>query len=211
MLKGPVISLSLPKSGTTTLAHALRHAGLKVADWRIRPQQTEDKALQGQLIAPLVYEDYFEHGDPLRRLRAFDAVTEMSAINNQLSFWPQCDAGLLMAIEKHYPHVRFLLSVRSPASVAGSMMGWNTLGSRRLPENDVPGLPRPFGSDVAHLQRWIESHYAFCLRVFRGRQNFLAYRLEDPEAPKKIGAFLGLDLPWWGKANVNRGTEEAEA
>ncbi|NNE52379.1 MAG: sulfotransferase family protein [Sulfitobacter sp.] len=210
-MKGPVISLSLPKSGTTTLAHALRAAGLKVADWRIRPQQTDDPSLQGHLIAPLLYEDYFEHGDPLRRLRGFDAVTEMNAVNNQLSLWPQCDAGLLMAIEKHYPEVKFVLSVRDPGKVAQSMMGWNTLGSKRLPENDVPGLPRPYGADVRHLKRWIECHYAFCVRVFRGRPNFLAYRLEDPEAPQKIGRFLGIDLPWWGKVNTNTKRADEEA
>lgn len=203
MLKGPVISLSLPKSGTTTLAHALRHAGLKVADWRIREGESADPALVNQLVAPLIYQDYFDHGDPLRRLHEFDAVTEMSAVNNQMSFWPQCDAGLLMAIERRHPGVRFLLSVRDPGRVAQSMIGWNSLGRRRLPGNDVPGLPRPFGSEPIHLVRWIESHYAFCLRAFRGMPHFLAYRLEDPAARERISNFLEIDLPWWGKANAN--------
>ncbi|MDF1727370.1 MAG: sulfotransferase family protein [Sulfitobacter sp.] len=203
MLEGPVISLSLPKSGTTTLAHALRHAGLKVADWRIRPAQTEDVNLQGKHVGPLIYEDYFNHGDPLRRLHEFDAVTEMNVINNSMSLWPQCDAGLLMAIERHHPKVKFLLSVREPGKVATSMKGWNSLGSRRLPQNDVPGLPRPYGEEVRHLTRWIESHYAFCIRAFRGQPNFLAYRLEDPDARQKISAFLEIDLPWWGQANAN--------
>lgn len=83
------------------------------------------------------------------------------------------------------------------------MMGWNTLGKRRLPENDVPGLPRPFGTSEAHLARWVESHYAFCQRFFRGSPNFLAYSLEDPGAQAKIGDFLGRPLPWWGQANKN--------
>ena len=199
----PIISLSLPKSGTTTLAHALRHAGLKVADWKIRRGQTKDENLQGQLLAPILYEDYFETGDPLRRLGAFQAFTEMNAINNTMSFWPQTDSGLITAIERHHPKAKFLLSVREPHRVAQSMLGWNSLGRRRLPENDVPGLPRPFGTDVHHLTRWIESHYAFCARCFRGTPNFLAYRLEDPQAREKISVFLGLDLPWWGRVNAN--------
>ena len=37
-----VINLGLPKSGTTTLARALRKAGLHVADHRIKPVQTDD-------------------------------------------------------------------------------------------------------------------------------------------------------------------------
>ena len=198
----PIISLSLPKSGTTTLAHALRHAGLKVADWKIRRGQTKDENLQGQLLAPILYEDYFETGDPLRRLGAFQAFTEMNAINNTMSFWPQTDSGLITAIERHHPKAKFLLSVREPHRVAQSMLGWNSLGRRRLPENDVPGLPR-FGTDVRHLTRWIESHYAFCARCFRGTPNFLAYRLEDPQAREKISVFLGLDLPWRGRVNAN--------
>jgi hypothetical protein len=203
VLSGPVISLSLPKSGTTTLARALQAAGLRVADWRIRPRQTEDPDLRRRLVAPILYEDYFTHGDPLRRLSDFDAVTEMSAVNRDMSFWPQCDAGLIAAIEAHHPGVRFVLSLRAPEAVAQSMLGWNNLGTRRLPGNDIPGLPRPYGRTAAELARWVAGHHAFCTRLFDGRDNFLTYRLEDPDAPRRIGDFLGLELPWWGTANAN--------
>ena len=80
----PIISLSLPKSGTTTLADALREAGLKVADWRIRRHETDTLAIQDQLVAQLMYEDYFDSGDPLARLGEFDAITEMNAVNKNV-------------------------------------------------------------------------------------------------------------------------------
>lgn len=204
MIKTPIISLSLPKSGTTTLAHALRQAGLSVADWRIRRHETETVALQGQLIATLMYEDYFDSGDPLARLGEFHAITEMNAVNKALSLWPQTDSGILAAIQEHHPDVRFVLSMRDPEKVAQSMMSWNNLGKKRLPGADVPGLPRPYGSDISDLVRWIKGHYAFCETVFRGNPNFLAYDLEDPDVQSKIGHFLHLELPWWGKQNTTK-------
>ena len=201
----PIISLSLPKSGTTTLADALREAGLRVADWRIRRHETDTVAIQDQLVAQLMYEDYFDSGDPLARLGEFDAITEMNAVNKNVSFWPQMDVGLLTTIERLYPNVRFLLSRRDPEKTARSMLNWNNLAKERLPRNNVPGLPRPWGNQHSHLVRWISSHYAFCDRLFEGRDHFLAVNPEDNDAAEQISAFLDVDLPWWGRSNT---TEE---
>ena len=33
--------------------------------------------------------------------------------------------------------------------------------------------------------------------------------LDDPDAPARIGAFIGRNLPWWGRAN-QRAKEETE-
>ncbi len=200
-----IISLSLPKSGTTTLAQALRRAGLQVADWRIRRHETTNIALQDQLVAELIYADYFESGDPLARLGQFHAITEMNAVNKTLSLWPQMDFGLLQAIAKHHPGARFVLSARDPAKVAQSIMRWNNLGKNRLPKNDVPGLPRPYGRSEADLIKWIEGHYAFCRRMFDGSDRFLAFDVEAADVQAQVSRFIGLELPWWGKANT---TEE---
>lgn len=204
MIPNPIISLSLPKSGTTTFAMALRHAGLNVIDWRIRPHETNNPDLQGALIAPLMYEDYFDSGDPLARFGEFHAITEMNAVNGKMSYWPQTDSGLLAAIEKYHPGAKFVLSLRDPAAVANSIMNWNTLGTKRLPMNDVPGLPRPYGRSPEEIIRWVEGHYAFCQRMFKGSSNFLAYELEDPKVKSKISSFLSLDLPWWGQSNKSQ-------
>ena len=204
-----VVNLALPKTGTTTLTDALRQAGLTVADWKIRPGQSTRQDIPRMHLGRILYEDYFASGDPLARLEEFDVINEMSAVRADRSLWPQTDFGLLMAIRAHHPGVKFLLTMRDPARTADSMMRWNNLGRRRLPEADIPGLPRGFGRTEAELARWQQAHYAFCHRIFGDDRDFLSYDIEDPEAPGKIGAFLGIDLPWWGQSNM--GTSERAA
>lgn len=202
-MTGPqLVNLALPKTGTTTLTDALRHAGLRVADWRIRPGQTARAEINRQHLGKVIYEDYFDSGDPLARLSDFDVINEMSAVRADRSLWPQTDWGVLRAIRAHHPELKFILTQRDPAATAKSMMRWNNLGSQRLPRADIPGLPRGFGRTEADLARWVEAHYAFCHRVFAQDASFMAYDIEDPKAPDKIGAFLDLDLPWWGQSNA---------
>lgn len=208
MSAGFVLNVGLPKSGTTTLSRALRRSGLKVADWRIRPHQTENAAHHNQLVGELVYKGYFETGDPLAAFGAFDAITEMSAIVPGHNFWPQTDWGLLSTIMERHPSARFLLSARDPGKTADSMMRWNSLGKRRLPRQYVPGLPSGYGQTTEQIQRWIEGHYAFVRRVFAGTDRLLEFDIADPDAAAKIGAFLGRDLPWWGRANTNAGARD---
>ncbi|GGE46050.1 sulfotransferase family protein [Actibacterium pelagium] len=198
-----VINLGLPKSGTTTLAEALRQAGLLVADWRIRKGEGSKARLQSHFVGKLMYKAYFNTGNPLARLGDFDAFTEISVVRDGLCLWPQTDLGLITAIEEFHPGVKFLLSYRDSVALSDSMERWSDLGSDRLPDNPIPGLPVGFGHRHPHRLRWIEGHYEFCRRVFAGRDNFLEYDIEDPEAPTKIGAFLGRDLPWWGVENFN--------
>lgn len=197
-----VINLGLPKSGTTTLGRALRAAGLTVADWRIRQGQSRGDRLRRAFVGQLMYRGHFEAGDPLALMEEFDAFTEIEVMREGLNLWPQTDFGLIAAIRAHHPGARFLLSYRDPAEMSDSMMRWSNLGRRRLPGNAVPGLPEGFGRREAERIRWIEGHHAFCRQVFAGAPDFLEYDIDDPRAPARIGAFLGLDLPWWGVANA---------
>lgn len=204
-MSGPrLVNLALPKTGTTTLTDALRHAGLSVADWRIRPGQSTRADIPRMHLGKIIYEDYFDSGDPLARLGEFDVINEMSAVREDRSLWPQTDWGLLRAIMDHHPQIKFILTMRDPAKTANSMMRWNNLGKRRLPAADIPGLPRGFGRSEAQLARWLAAHYAFCHHVFEGSPNFMAYDIEDEAAQKKISAYLDLDLPWWGQSNVGK-------
>ena len=199
-----VVNLALPKTGTTTLTDALRAAGLTVADWRIRPGQSKRDDIPRMHVGKIIYDDYFNTGDPLARLDEFDVINEMSVVREDRSLWPQTDWGLLSAIAAHHPGVKFILTMRDPEKTANSMMRWNNLGKRRLPQADIPGLPRGFGRSEAHLVRWQQAHYAFCHHVFRDAPNFMSYDIEDSEAPAKISTYLGLDLPWWGQSNVGK-------
>ena len=196
-----VVNLGLPKSGTTTLARALKIAGLKTADYRIRRHQTDDAALQGAFVGKLMYDGYFHSGDPLSLMDDFDAFTEINVLREGLNLWPQTDWGLLDAIRKHHPGVKFLLSGRDPKAISDSMLRWSNLGLERLPQNAIPGLPLGFGETGHERVQWIESHYAHIRKLFDGADDFLEYDVGDKAAPDKIGAFLGRELKWWGRAN----------
>ena len=202
-----VINLGFPKSGTTTLGEALTHAGMRVADWKIRPGQSE--TMRG-FVGKLMYHGYFETGDPLHYLFDFNAFTEIEVVREGKNLWPQTDWALIAAIRAHYPGAKFILSHRDPVKHAGSMRRWSNLGKSRLPDNAVPGLPEGFGRTPGELERWIEGHTAFCRQVFKGAGDYMDYDVEDDTARDRIAAFLGLELPWWGKANANQNHPEGE-
>ncbi len=198
-----VINLGLPKSGTTTLGEALKRAGLNVADWRIRRDQSRDDRLRRAFVGKLMYKGYFENGDPLSLMEEFDAFTEIDVVRDGLNLWPQCDWGLLAAIRAHHPGAKFVLTHRDPAKLSDSMGRWSNLGRTRLPMNAIPGLPEGYGKTDAERIRWIEGHFAFCRQVFAGADDFFEYDIEDESAQERLSAFLGIDLPWWGVANAN--------
>ncbi|MDU8926688.1 hypothetical protein RXV86_04745 [Alisedimentitalea sp. MJ-SS2] len=198
-----VINLGLPKSGTTTLARALREAGFTVADYRIRPADTENPELRGRFVGGLIYEGYFTTGDPLEHLEDFNAFTEINKLRRGHSFWPQTDFGVIEAIRQHHPSTRFLASSRNPRDHAMSLLRWSDLGSHRLPKLTVPGLPVGYGETGQERARWISAHHAFLDRIFDGDPNYLKFDIANPEAREKIAAHLGCDLPWWGRLNVN--------
>lgn len=195
-----VINLGFPKSGTTTLATALRAAGLKVADWKLDPAESGG---QRGFVGRLMYTGYFETGDPLALMQGYDAFTEIDIVRNRRNYWPQTDWGVIAAIRAHHPGARFLLSTRDPAAHARSMLRWSDMGTRRLPQSSIPGLPKGHGSSAGELVRWIEGHTAFCRRVFAGAEDFLEFRVDDEAAPDRISGFLDVPLPWWGVANAN--------
>ncbi len=196
-----IVNLGLPKSGTTTLSRALRRAGFSVADWKVREHQSDDAAIVNEHVGALLYQGYFNTGDPLYHLEKFDAVNEMSVVRYDRNLWPQMDWGLIAAIQDNHPKTKFLLSRRDPVATAASMRQWHSMGNKRLPKLNVPGLPNGFGKQDGQLERWIEGHYRFCNRVFAGADNFFEFDIADPDASTKIGDFIGKPLPWWGRAN----------
>ncbi|MGH1357071.1 MAG: hypothetical protein ACRBBS_18655 [Thalassovita sp.] len=198
-----IINLGLPKSGTTTLAHALRVSGLRIADYRIRRRQTSDKALHHAFVGELMYQGYFTTGDPLHGLDLFDGFSEVSALREGVSYWPQTDFGLIEAIRDHHPGARFLATWRPPEALSNSMMRWSNLGTERLPEGQVPGLPAGYGETAEQRVLWICAHYAHLERVFANDPNFLMLDVGAGNAAQALGSFLGRDITWWGKANRN--------
>ncbi|MFV2003085.1 MAG: hypothetical protein ACC619_08895, partial [Paracoccaceae bacterium] len=80
-----------------------------------------------------------------------------------------------------------------------------------LPENQIPGLPRAFGETDEQRVRWIEGHLKFCRQVFANSDKFHVCLVEEDDAKDRLASFLGIDLPWWGVANANRGGKSAAA
>jgi len=204
-----VVNLGLPKTGTTTLARALRRAGCHVADHRIRPRQTQNAQLHNCFVADLLYRGYFETGDPGIYFTDFDAITEMSLLREGRSLWPQMDFGLIMAIREHNPGVKFLASSRDPFAMSQSMLAWSDLGMSRLPASNIPGMPEGFGDTSIERMQWIRAHYDHMRAIFHDADDYLEYDVADPDARDLISGFLEIPVNWWGKTNVNKLNEVA--
>jgi hypothetical protein len=200
-----VINLGLPKSGTTSFARAMKRAGLNAADYRIRKGQTPDATLHGAFVGDLIYRGYFETGDPGAYLADFEAISEMSTLRGGHCLWPQTDFGVIEAFRKHHPGVRFVATRRTTAALSRSMENWSDLTSERLPKGSLPGLPAGYGATGGQRERWIRAHYAFLRRIFAGRDDYMEVPVAAPDIREKLEAFLGFDLPWWGRSNVRSG------
>lgn len=204
-----VVNLGLPKTGTTTLARALRRARLHVADYRIRPRQTQNTDLHGAYVADLLYRGLYQTGNPAHHFGDFEAISEMSLLREGRSVWPQMDFGIIDALRKHNPGVKFLASSRASFEISQSMLAWSDLGTARLPETDIPGLPAGYGETSAERVQWIEAHYAHLRAIFGDDEDFLEYDVADPAARDLISGFLEIPVTWWGKSNVNKLNEVA--
>ncbi|MCX7566199.1 sulfotransferase family protein [Sulfitobacter sp. F26169L] len=198
-----VVNLGLPKTGTTSLARALKLAGYRVADHRIRARQTQTPALKDAFVADLLYQGYFHSGDPAQLFEDFTALTELSCLRKGKSLWPQMDFALIDAIRKHHPDVRFLASRRDSWNVSQSMLAWSDLGTDRLPSSDIPGLPEGYGETSRERIQWIDGHYAHLDAIFGNDPAFLEYNVTDAGSHAAVAAHLGCLLPWWGHANAN--------
>lgn len=197
-----LVNLGLPKSGTTTLARALRRGGWSVADHKLRAGQGAPEEI-GSFVARHVYDGYFASGDPFAHMTGVDALSEISALRSDLSLWPQCDYPVLKAMRLNGRAIRFVATWRPPEEIADSMMRWTNLGTERLPQGTLPGLPRGYGGTEAQLTRWITDHYDMLRDVFGEAANYLELPVGAEDARARLAAFTGLDLPWWGRANAN--------
>lgn len=201
-----IVNLGLPKSGTTTLAQALARAGFRVADHRLKEREADAPGQRRVFVANVLYRGYFETGDPMALMPEYDAISEMSFMHGGHSVWPQFDFALLGALRAHHPGVRFIATRRDAPALSASMMGWNNLGKRRLPDGHIPGLPPGFGGTPQEQVRWIDGHYAALAHWFRDDPAYLELDVADPGAQARVAAHVGRDLPWWGQANANRKT-----
>lgn len=197
------INLGLPKTGTTSFAYALDKAGWKVADHKVRRSQTRDPNLGGTFVGRQLYNGYFE-GDPFKYLDIYDALSEISVLKGDTSLWPQCDYAMIKAMRLARPDMLFVATWCPASEVSDSMRRWNNLGTDRLPGGTVPGLPFGYGESDAERIHWINGHYDMLRDVFGDDPRFLALPMGAANARARLSRHLGIDLPWWGKMNVNK-------
>lgn len=196
------VNLGLPKSGTTSFAYALTQAGWLVADHKVRRMHTKDPHLGGTFVGRQIYNGYYQD-DPFKFLDLYDALSEISVLNETASFWPQCDYAVLKAMRVARPNMLFVATWRPPQDIADSMRRWNNLASERIPKGNIPGLPHDFGAKSADRLRWIEGHYDMLRDLFGDDPRYLELPMEAEDARDRLAAHIGKTLPWWGRKNVN--------
>ncbi|MCD9146487.1 sulfotransferase [Pseudophaeobacter flagellatus] len=204
-----VINLGLPKSGTTTLNRALSQAGYHVADHRLKEREQDRPGKRRVFVGSLLYKGLYEVGDPMAYMQDYDAVSEISFIHGKFSIWPQFDFAMIKALQDLYPEARFIATRRDAESHSKSIMAWNNLGTTRLPASTVPGLPIGYGKTADQQMRWIDGHYEALAHWFRDDSRYLELDIASPDAQAQVGRHLNRDLPWWGKANVNKKAQDS--
>jgi hypothetical protein len=188
------VAIGFPKSGTSTLYEALLKAGLRAAHW----------THHGQPIGKLVYDGWFEDGDPFARVQDLDAIAQMDFCQpaKKLNYWPNLDLALLAAIRDRHPDCVLILNTRPAEGIASSIERWGDVQDR-ITREYIPGLPAGRGATRAELVRWIEAHFAAARRMFRDDPAFVELDITAPDAAEKLGRALGIPITWWGIANAN--------
>lgn len=185
--------VGFPKSGTSTVQKAFEESGLRSIHWHCSLGY----------IGEIIYRDHYSGQDPLATLRNFDAITQADVClpAQEKNFWPNLDFNILATIRRHHPNCLFILNWRDPAATASSIERWGDLQSR-LTVSDIPGLPKGFGHSPEHLVSWIEGHFE-AARIFFKDSNFLELDVTAANARQKLGTAMGIEIKWWGRANVN--------
>jgi len=110
-MKPRILVVGFPKSGTTTLQRAFAETGLSSGHWRIG----------SKAIGRLIYDGFYEQGDPFHHLDGYEAITQMDYCNHEttqdgerrfLNVWPNLDIPLLLTIRRMYPNCKFILNYR---------------------------------------------------------------------------------------------------
>ena len=195
--KPTIIIVGFPKSGTSTLQKAFAKSGIRSAHWKH----------DGKVVGKMIYDGWFDEGDPFFHFDDVDAITQMDFCNSPnpgdplQSYWPNLDISLLIAIRKMYPNCKFILNFRSPNATTNSMSRWYNL-QQRIIQSDCTGLPKGRGS-LEEIERWITTHIDAIRHVFQEDENFLDLDIASSDARTTLETFLGRKLSWWGVANKN--------
>ncbi len=199
-----ILVIGFPKSGTSTLQRAFTASGLTSAHW----------TWNGNAIGRLIYDGWFDKGDPLALLTGLDAVTQMDFCHPESgrNYWPNLDISLLLVIRRLHPGVKLIFNARPYDATVDSFARWQGWGAlvERVTRADIPGLPAGRGDRHEDLTRWIEAHHAAIRDIFDYDPNFLDLDITAPDARHRLSSFIGQPLKWWGVENANPAPGEDE-
>lgn len=188
-----------PKSGTCTIIHALRRAGVEAQHCIERVSSTP--------FAVLLYRAFVEGRDPLGYIpRYVEAIADAHVTRapnwESVTLWPTHFPDFLPALRRHRPTCWILLNTRPVDAWIESVSRWKDLRARII-KSDLPFLPPGLGGDDELLGEWISGYYQRVRQQFEGDPFFLEFDITDPGAKMTIEKRTGLALPWWGVRNEN--------
>ncbi|MEO0752163.1 MAG: sulfotransferase [Pseudomonadota bacterium] len=176
-----VFLIGFGRTGTKSVSHALRDAGLSVLDLRA------ERLNRTKLVRFWAHRDY----DALRALAdKYDVVEDHP--------WPM----LYRELDEWFPDARFIFMHRDADLWLNSILKHT---ERRGPSENklhVFGLDTPVGHE-AHYQSIFAAHRRAVRTYFDGHPRFLEVDLSEETAQARIAAFLDLpefDLPHRNKS-----------
>ncbi|WP_025771914.1 sulfotransferase family protein [Thioalkalivibrio sp. HK1] len=162
-----VFCIGFHKTGTTSLAEALRTLGYRVTG----PNGAHDPQIRNNVLRLV---------DELVPL--YDAFQDNP--------WPI----VYLELDKRYPGSKFILTVRDPESWIESQVGY--FGDRSTPMREwIYGAGCPSGNEDIYLRRYL-AHNEEVLEYFRDRpQDMICLDIPAGDGWEKLCAFLGKEIP----------------
>ncbi|MBF2758887.1 MAG: hypothetical protein ISN28_01250 [Ectothiorhodospiraceae bacterium AqS1] len=166
-VEGKVFGIGFHKTGTTSLAEALRLLGYRVTG----PNGAHDPQIANNVLRLI--------DDLVPRYDAF-----------QDNPWPI----VYQELDKRYPGSKFILTVRDPESWIRSQVGY--FGDRKTPMREwIYGVGCPLGNEGIYLERY-RAHNEDVLEYFRDRpQDFIRLDITAGEGWEGLCEFLGKGIP----------------
>lgn len=184
-MKTKVFCIGFHKTGTTSLAVALRKLGYRVTG----PNGVHDPDIDKNAL-----------------FMAYDLVKKFNAFQDNP--WPV----IYKELDAKYPGSKFILTIRDSEHWINSQIrhfGLNETPMRKW----IYGVGCPEGNEAVYIQRF-EEHNKNVIEYFKDRpQDLLVLDLAKGDGWKKLCSFLGTDIPntAFPHANKARTSIESEA
>jgi len=182
-VRSRVFCIGFHKTGTTSLAVALRTLGYRVTG----PNGVDDPDIARNVLA-----------------MAYDLAEQYDAFQDNP--WPV----IYREVDAKYPGSKFILTLREPQSWIRSQVAH--FGRRETPMRKwIYGVGSPQGNEAIYVKRF-ERHNAEVVTHFRDRANdLLVMDLTKGDGWEKLCGFLGADVPDRAFPHANKAQERQNA